>query len=40
MDWAKIGATQYYAQLGLPDKDRAIKGFVVLRSLTMQFAHH
>ena len=26
--WSKIGATCYYAQLGLPDKGRAIKGMV------------
>ena len=28
MPWSQTGATQYNAQLGLPDKDRAIKGFV------------
>ncbi len=27
--WPETGATQYYAQLGLPDKGRAIKGLVV-----------
>ncbi len=27
--WLKTGATQYHAQLGLPDKSRAIKGLVV-----------
>ena len=29
MPWPKTGATQYHVQLGLPDKDRAIKGLVV-----------
>ena len=29
--WPKIGATQYHAQLELPDKDSAIKGLVVSR---------
>ena len=29
MPWPKSGATQYHAQLGLPDKGRAIKGLVV-----------
>ncbi len=29
MPWPKTGATQYHAQLGLPDKGRAIKGLVV-----------
>ena len=29
MPWPQTGATQYHAQLGLPDKGRAIKGFVV-----------
>ena len=27
--WPQTGATQYNAQLGLPDKGRAIKGLVV-----------
>ena len=27
--WPRKGATQYHAQLGLPDKGRAIKGLVV-----------
>ena len=27
--WPKTGATQKHAQLGLPDKDRAIKRLVV-----------
>ena len=29
MPWPQTGATHYHAQLGLPDKDRAIKGLVV-----------
>ncbi len=29
MPWPQTGATQYYAQLRLPDKGRAIKGLVV-----------
>ena len=29
MLWPQTGATQYHAQLGLPDKGRAIKGLVV-----------
>ncbi len=29
MPWLQTGATQYHAQLGLPDKGRAIKGLVV-----------
>ena len=29
MPWPQTGATQYYAQLGLSDKVRAIKGLVV-----------
>ena len=29
MPWPQKGATQYHAQLGLPDKYRAIKGLVV-----------
>ncbi len=27
--WPQTGATHYHAKLELPDKDRAIKGFVV-----------
>ncbi len=34
MPWPKkTGATHYHAQLGLPDKGRAIKGFVVCWSM-------
>ena len=29
MPWPQTVATQYHAQLGLPDKGRAIKGLVV-----------
>ncbi len=29
MSWPKTGANYYHAQLGLPDKDRAIKELVV-----------
>ncbi len=29
MPWAETGATQYHAQLVLPDKLRVIKGLVV-----------
>ncbi len=29
MSWHQTGTTQYHAQLGLLDKGRAIKGFVV-----------
>ena len=29
MPWSKTGATNYHAQLGLPDKGRAIKELVV-----------
>ena len=32
MPWPKISATHYYAQLGLPDKGRAMKGLVVKRA--------
>ena len=27
--WPQTGETQYFAQLGLPDKGRAVKGLVV-----------
>ncbi len=29
MPWSQTGATQYHAQLGLPDKGLVIKEFVV-----------
>ncbi len=33
MPWPKTGATHYHAQLGLPDKRRAIKGFLVCNDI-------
>ncbi len=36
MPWPKTGATQYHAQLGLPDKGRAIKGLVVVNSWDLE----
>ena len=36
MPWLKTGATQYHAQLGLPDKGRAIKGLVVCNSWDLE----
>ena len=36
MPWPQAGATQYHAQLGLPDKGRAIKGFVVCNNLDLE----
>ena len=33
MPWPQTGATHYHAQLGSPDKDRAIKGLVVCNVL-------
>ena len=36
MPWPQIGATQYHAQLGLPDKGRAIKGLVVCNNLDLE----
>ena len=35
-DVTKTGATQYHAQLGLPDKGRAIKGLVVCNSWDLE----
>jgi len=32
MPWPQTGVTHYHAQLGLPDKGRAMKGFVVCYS--------
>ena len=29
MPWPQTGATHYHAQLGLPDKGRAIKGLII-----------
>ena len=36
MPWPQTGATQYHAQLGLPDKGRAIKGLVVCNSCYLE----
>ena len=36
MPWPQTGATQYHAQLGLPDKGRAIKGLVVCNSWDLE----
>ncbi len=33
MPWSQTGAVQYHAQLGLPDKGRAIKVLVVFIKL-------
>ena len=32
MPWPQTGSTHYHAQLGLPDKGRAIKGLVICNS--------
>ena len=36
MPWPQTGATQYHAQLGLPDKGRAIKGLVVCNNRDLE----
>ena len=36
MPWPRTGATQYYAQLGLPDKVCAIKGLVVCNNWDLE----
>ncbi len=36
MPWPQTGATHYHAQLGIPDKSRAIKGLVVYFSWYLQ----
>ncbi len=36
MPWPQTGATQYHAQLGLPDKGRAIKELVVCNSWDLE----
>ncbi len=36
MPWPQTGATQYNAQLGLSDKGRAIKGFVVCNNSNLE----
>ena len=40
MPWPQTGAAQYYAQLGLPDKDRAIKGLVVYNNWDLEPLDH
>ncbi len=36
MPWPQTGATQYHAQLGLPDKGHAIKELVVCNSWDLE----
>ncbi len=36
MPWPQTGEIQYHAQLGLPDKGRAIKGLVVCNNLDLE----
>ncbi len=36
MPWPQTGATQSHAQLGLPDKGRAIKGLVVCNNWDLE----
>ena len=36
MPWPQTGANQYHAQLGLPDKGRAIKGLVVCNNWDLE----
>ncbi len=36
MPWPQTGATQYHAHLGLPDKDRAIKGLIVYNNWELE----
>ncbi len=36
MPWPQTGATQYHAQLGLPDKGRAIKGLRVCNNWDLE----
>ncbi len=36
MPWPHSGATQYYAQLGLPDKGQAINGLVVCNNWDLE----
>ncbi len=36
MIWPETGATQYHAQLGLPDKGRATKGLVVCNNWNIE----
>ncbi len=36
MSWPQTGATQYHAQLGLPDNGRTIKGLVVFNNYDLE----
>ena len=36
MPWSQTGATQYHAQLGLPDKARATKELVVCNNWDLE----
>ena len=36
MPWFQTGATQYHAQLGIPDKGRAIKELVVCNNWDLE----
>ncbi len=36
MNWPQTGATQYYAQLRLPDKDLTIRGLIVYNGWELQ----
>ena len=36
MPWTQTGATHYNAQLGLPDKGRAIKGLVACNNRDLE----
>ena len=36
MPWPQTGSTQYHAQLGLPDKGRAIKELVVCNNRDLE----
>ena len=36
MPWLQTGATQYHAQLGLPDKGRAFKGLVACNNWDLE----
>ncbi len=36
MPWTQTGATQYYAQLRLPDKGQAIKGLFVCNNSDLE----
>ncbi len=36
MPWPQPGGTQYHAQVGLPDKGRAIKGLVVCNNWDLE----